>query len=249
MLQAMQTLSLLAIFAGCCILAAVGCQDAGTALPTATPAPTGSRCPVEQVQDRVTDPAQDVAHSAVWQYLSAAGESRNQAALCLLRDDALWHACITLPTESFRASLAEASDAERQIKMLAQEGAEVHEAMQACLTDTSPSTELPALAESELCRRYNNRLLPAVIGSQIPMGYLELLVKTGRPRAGEIYQLLYAEWPICYGRLSQGLFSQSTVGQRVHWDAMATVDCRTEAYGQMKRAGWQPQGPFPGAEH
>ena len=31
MLQAMQTLSLLAIFAGCCILVAAGCQDAGAA--------------------------------------------------------------------------------------------------------------------------------------------------------------------------------------------------------------------------
>ena len=249
MLQAMRTLRLLAIFAGCCILAAVGCQDAGTALPTATPAPTGSWCPVEQIQRPITDPAQDVADSAVWQHLSAAGKSRNRAALRLLHDDALWNTCITLPTESFRASLAEAGDAERQMKMLAQEGAEVHEAMQACLADTPPSTELPALDESELCRRYNDRLLPAVIGSQIPMGYLELLVKTGRPRAGETYQLLYAEWPICYGRLSQGLFSQGTVGQRVHWDAMATVDCRTEAYGQMKQAGWQPQGPFPGATH
>ena len=249
MLQAMRTLRLLAIFAGCCILAAVVCQDAGTGLPTATTSPTGNRCPVERVQGRVTDPSQDVADSAVWQHLYTAGESRNQAALRLLHDDALWHACITLPTETFRASLAEAGDAEPQIKMLAQEGAAVHKTMQACLTDTPPPTELPTLDESELCRRYNNSLLPAVIGAQIPLGYLELLVKAGREGAGEIYQLMRAEWPSCYRRLAQGLFSQSTAGQRVHWDAMATVDCRTEAYGQMEREGWQPQGPFPGAEH
>lgn len=189
----MRPLRLLAIFAGCCILTVVGCRDAGTAPPTATTAPTGSRCPTEQIKGRVADPAQDVADSIVWQYLFAAGESRDLAALCLLHDDALWHTRITLPTKSLRASITKAGAAERQIQMLAQEGSTVHETMQACLTDTLPPTELPALDESELCQRYNNRRQQAVIGAQIPLGYLGLLAEAGRDGANEIYQLMRAE--------------------------------------------------------
>lgn len=249
MLQAMRTLRLLAVLAGC-ILAAVGCQDAGTAPPAVTPSPTGSRCPAGHVEDRVAGPAQDIADSAVWQYLFDAGPSRDVAALRLLRDDALWRACITLPTQSLRASLAEAGDAKQQLQALDQEGAAVHETMLACLTDTPPA-ELPTLDKSRLCQRYNNRLLPAVLGSQMMLGYLQLLAETRREGAGEIYQLMRTEWPICYQRLAQGIFSARTVGDRVYWDAMATVDCRSEAYGEIatEREGWQPQGPFPGIAH
>ena len=97
-----------------------------------------------------------------------------------------------------------------------------------CLLRPDATTPPKPAPDDELQRRYNASVLPALIGSHIPLGQLKRLAEKERPDARRFYQQAQREAEQYQETLSRGYLSRETASDRVLWDRSAIFDCRTD---------------------
>ncbi len=151
--------------------------------------------------------------------------------------------CVYAPMTDLRRLLETVTPAEADATVKEQ-GEYRHASMLQCLLRLDAKTPPTPVSEEKLKRRYNAAVLPALIGSHIPLGHLKSLAQQERPDARRFYRQAQREAQQCQETLSRGYWSRETASDRILWDCAAIFDCRKDHEADPP-AGWPLKEPTP----